>query len=626
MKKITFTLFTAAAALLFGACSDFLESDSPSTFIPETVFSSTNLADKAIIGIYSTFGHDRTYAQTLSISNFNGSDTELQKFSIGAPTDGGTARPMGNYLDNSGTSYNEEIWSRLYTAIEYANQAISGIETSPLYAAEGTADQKTMKALRAEAKVLRAWCYMELARNFGNIPFKTEPSQPDGSNFYLGKTDMMEIYAWLVNDLGGITEDLPWKPSCGTFERVGRGFAKGLRARIALYRGGYYFTPEMTWKRLDDWQDYYQIAKDECQGIMADGTHNLNPSFQDIFYQQCQLKQDPYGESLFEFGMALGKSSEIGHLTGVPYSQASNSPYGFTGGGNSVQTITPVSFLYSFKEGDQRRDVSVAYYNYNNKSVMTVKTNPLDFTIAKWSAKWFDAGYKALKEAAGSNKVTTGINFVAMRYSDVLLMFAEAENALNGPTADAKNALYEVRNRAYGGKLSEGAFETYLSEKGDFQLAVEDERMWEFAGEGIRKYDLIRWNKLGQKLLEMKNNIYTIVAEKKNPFDNNAPLPSFLMYKYQSGNASELDLSASTFYDLHETMDGDKLVADPPAGYTSTDWLKKADNLDQYLNEVVSGLVEGRTTILNNGRPWRPIHGSVIADSHNMLKNDYGFN
>ena len=110
----------------------------------------------------------------------------------------------------------------------------------------------------------------------------------------------------------------------------------------------------------------------------------------------------------------------------------------------------------------------------------------------------------ATKNLGSSSSKGTGINYPLMRYSDVLLMLAEAENELNGPTALAKEALAKVRARAcknsptYTDDVNN--YVANLTTKEAFFNAIVDERAWEFGGEGLRRFDLIRWNIYAQKI------------------------------------------------------------------------------------------------------------------------------
>src|SRR5690606_1891620 len=99
-----------------------------------------------------------------------------------------------------------------------------------------------------------------------------------------------------------------------------------------------------------------------------------------------------------------------------------------------------------------------------------------------------------------------GIDWPLLRYSDILLLFAEADNELNGgPSAQAIQALKDVRMRAYNG--DEANIGSIPTDKQGFFEAIVKERLLEFGGEGIRKYDLLRWNLLETVLNDTRDKL-----------------------------------------------------------------------------------------------------------------------
>ena len=199
-----------------------------------------------------------------------------------------------------------------------------------------------------------------------------------------------------------------------------------------------------------------------------------------------------------------------------------------------------------------------------------------------------------------------------MRYADVLLMAAEIENELNGPTDDAKNWLLEVRSRAYDG--NEDMAEAYvnaLSSKEDFFNAIIDERALEFCGEFLRKADLIRWNLLKTKIDAVKPELEAI-RDRSGAFSF---LPADIYYKFD--NASET-LTIWGFNPGETTK---------PAGA----WNKKSDYFGKVKDESNkdTGLYQGRIDgIYTTGEnmEWYmywPIFASQVSSSSGYLVNDY---
>jgi hypothetical protein len=165
----------------------------------------------------------------------------------------------------------------------------------------------------------------------------------------------------------------------------------------------------------------------------------------------------------------------------------------------------PPTYYFSFDTLDVRRDVTCAFYKINTSAQAVFVTNSMNIAQGKWS-RWF------LDKAPGASTAKgTGINWPMMRYSDVLLMLAEAENELNDPTEIAQNALKRVRQRAFTSANWPTKVDAYVksvsASKQSFFNAIVDERAWEFGGEMIRKYELIRWNLYAPKMKQMVDDL-----------------------------------------------------------------------------------------------------------------------
>lgn len=160
----------------------------------------------------------------------------------------------------------------------------------------------------------------------------------------------------------------------------------------------------------------------------------------------------------------------------------------------------------------------------------------------------------------------TNINWILIRYSDVLLMYAETENWLNdGPTSDAVDAFKQVRKRAFSGNETLVDNINYLAmSKDEFHEALMNERWWEFGAEAIRKYDLIRWNKLAERLDSVKR--WQIHAGDPNLAtldpDLNARFPIYAYYK------TTTDISVSDPIVIYSNVNNDPLYP------TADGWIK----------------------------------------------------
>lgn len=239
MKKLIYILATGFC-LLNTSCNDFLNTESPSEYTPDVIFTSTQYTENVLLGAYAKLTQDRTYGCRLPLNYATNSDIEF----VGANATSyfeNSNRGLSNYR---GTPANGSLnfWDEAYNLIERTNNVIQGIENSPILTGDDRDAIYKMECLKGEALALRAMIYFDLVKVWGDVPFKTEPTKLDGSNIYLPATDRDEIMEALLEDLKEASEYLPWAGQDNMYanpERINKGFAKGLRARIALFRGGY---------------------------------------------------------------------------------------------------------------------------------------------------------------------------------------------------------------------------------------------------------------------------------------------------------------------------------------------------------------------------------------------------
>jgi len=630
MKNLKYLIITIIIGFIWVSCDDFLDTSSPSKLINETVYSSVFYTETEVMGIYSLLGDAKLYAQSISLLWSTNSDIE----NAGADENSymqNTNRGASNYYGTSGNPI--FVWTNIYKMIERANLCIEGINSSALM---NQKDSTSMKRLRGEALTLRAMGYYELVKHWGDVPFKEEPSAPDLSNAYLGKTNRDTIYNHIIKDLLVAEQSVPWVgESSYTTERITKGFIKGLIARISLSAGGYSLRdkPGYPMERVENWRDFYVLANQKCKEIIENGSHKLNPSYLNEWKNINALVLDQtYNENMYEVAMGLGQNGEMGYTVGVRFYK--NDKYGY---GNNANTMnTNAYYFYSFDKNDLRRDVTVAKAVYSNATgdfKEVFQTNPLAYNIGKWDQRWMSTAWLALNKAA-DGKIGYGINWVVMRYSDILLMYAETENELNnGPTAAAKSALKQVRERAYASTYHTTKVENYVNSLNGYDSffeAIVNERAWEFGGEAIRKWDLVRWNLLENKIQEERDKFAAMLnGEEVTIFGNtyNA-LPTNIYYKYAADNEN-IDWEDLNYYEQRDDLDilsTEELTA---LGYTKVSWLfgfkdeaKTAYNLR--LNLFSSGLQKAKNGVCDN-RYLFPIISTAISDSNGALTNSYGF-
>ena len=664
MKKI-FSIITIAVGALLGttSCSDFLDQQSPSEHTDADVWESTYYTGLRINKLYGAMGQDRTYSQDLAIVWNMNSDVELVD-GLGTNATAVSERGAMNYNMDPGWTKINDLWTAMYGIIEDANVNITNIRASKLLAEGGTSQKAAMQRYLGESLTIRAMVYFDLLRIFGDIPMKMEPSSSDLSNVYLGKTDRDVIMDQLMKDLEEAIEYLPWAGSVSgyTTERVTKGYAHGLLGQIALTRAGWaireaakdgYETaadgnsdgtyptqrPDATTR-----QELYKKAIANFAAVINDATHALNPSFSDEWYKiNQQVLDQEYHENIFEIPMGENVTGELGYTVGIRLNGVTEE-YGY--GNSSGKMKTTATLLYSYDENDQRRDItigSVQVRSSSNHAVEEVLGNtPFELYVAKWDPRkmnqtWLNNNLKA------TAKHMTGINPVKMRYANILLWFAEAQNELYGPTAadatcglSAQQALTQVHNRAFtkntgtdekpnlvsnpqdGGTFLTGA----TASKTAMFDAIVQENAWEFAGEGFRKYDLIRWNLLYKKIMDFKAD-YLAKLDASVVDQPGYNFQKKVYFNYSNEAKTKIDMKSITWYGIPDGKAATDYAGNV-SSFGSSDPSKTDDKqVDTYLPNISSGLVGDNVKVKN--RYLMPIGSSTISASNGMLHNSYGY-
>lgn len=499
--KLRNILLTGLTVMALASCNDFLDVESPSSYSEDFVFSQKTEINRALNGVYASILVGELYGDAYQNTFILNSDVEMQMNTNNAATHNGYARfdcdAQGGEID--------KFWKAAYKAIEDANRFLHGMEKSPLYDVN---DAEFMQMM-GEAKCLRAMVYHDLVVMFGDIPFTFQPASQLGDNYVIPVAKREEIQNKLIEDLKAIAPKMSSSTST-TVERASKEFAWALIARIALTAGGYSLHPEEgnntsygVMSRPQDYQKYYRITKEYADSVINHSAHTLNGSYQDVFLKESNFELIANGDPIFEIPFAKESTGNTGYIQG-PTSTANEgktlgkNTWGEAKGNGRLSAF----YRYLFDENDKRRDFVNGLWYYGNSTNNVAQDSCLirsDYTVHnnKWSKLWSNSG-----QFTNMSTKNTGINFPYMRLADVLLMYAEAINELEGPTSEAQESLRKVRARAFDDQSAVTAYiADVASSKDRFLKAVLDERKWEFAGENIRWRDLVRNNLYGQEII-----------------------------------------------------------------------------------------------------------------------------
>ena len=444
------------------SCEKYLEVEPTDFLVPEIYYETAKDLDQALTGVYSTLNDRATFNRNLVFDLAFGSDEGFYKRSTPK------IDPIVYNADGSNATITA-TWTTLYKGINNANLLLANIDRPVM-------DETVRGRIKGEALFLRAFLYFQLVHLWGDVPLILTPTL-SGLNVKRSRNPQKEVYAQILGDMTiaeGLVGNIQEYNHSG---RVNKTAVQGILARVCLKMAG---------APLNDISKFEQ-AKMWTEKVINSGTHKLNPDYAQIFINHTQDKYD-IGENLLEIEIA-GNGLSDPLLSGGWFAKKlsvrnqSGELYGYAEVG-----ATAVLYRKYDDVHDVRKNRNIATYYFPVLTSASLKDTaaflPTDI-YGRDTGKW-----RIQDELAGQKNQDAGpTNFPVLRYADVLLMFAEAENELNGPTALAFDALNKVRTRAKARSFTT----TDAATKNAFRAIIQDERSRELCYEGVRKFDLIRW-------------------------------------------------------------------------------------------------------------------------------------
>ena len=424
MKKQLILIFMILGFSL-SSCDKFLlelPQDSPSA---QTFFQTKAQLISALMPVYSPLGNtdESTYSRFFPLE----ANAATDEFSLRS-SNSTTAS-----IYNASSSYQNfgNCWNNLYLGIERANYLLERLETS-------SAPAEDVNIIKGEALFLRGYYHFLLVSYWGDVPLKLTTTK-SASDVNRARTPAKEVYDQVIKDMTLAESLVSTSTVLGVTStgRISKTGVQGILSRVNLHAAG----------RLND-ASYYPAAVSWGKKVIASGEHRLNTDYKQIFINESQDINDNR-ECIWEVEFsrdATGIYAEyerFGSTIGIENQDIST---GFTQG-----TYNATGTLYDYyAAGDLRRDWVIANYNYGGspKSALNGKVYIDPATkwkrpLAKWRREYQNAANIGIKNFGPTN-------FPLLRYSDVLLTVAEADNEINGPTAENIEYVNQVRRRGYG--------------------------------------------------------------------------------------------------------------------------------------------------------------------------------
>lgn len=583
---------------LVGLASCDMDAPSVSALDGSTVYSTYSLAEAEVMSIHVSFGETNSYRGRYL--PYYGVNTDVEVMNSPDLTKVGddskydlsvwNASPTNAQMNTDNNAY-----AKFYEGIERANLAIEGLREY------GDIENKPeMAQLLGEALTLRAVIYNDLIKAWGDVPARFVPNGPD--NVYLPRTNRDVIYKQLLADLKEAEDYCYWPNQnkiTNTTERVSKAFVKGLRARIALYAGGYGLRGDGY--RLSKDADLapekmYQIAKEECEDIINAGYNTLG-GFKENFLKLCQDNVAAGGESIWEIPFSAGRGRVL-YTWGVKHNSKDQYTQQAQGGVNG-----PIAFLYyDYDVDDIRRDITCVPYEWS-KELVNGNAHVTFRAINKWC--FGKLRYEWMNRIVTSTN-DDGVNFQYMRLADIYLMAAEAENEL-GNTSTAWNYMRPVLARVLPADKVSALQTKYTASKQAFREGIYEQRALEFAGEQLRKADLVRWGIVDKKMAEAKDKL-TALQQRTGDY---AGLPD-KVYINNAEDANNIEI-----YGLNKGENDKDFIESIKEEWSSKNWF--VSNGEYVLTDAY---INGLYTVTPSTHCLWPIWKTFIDKSNGYLNNE----
>lgn len=465
-----------------GSCSDFLDKPVLGQNIDtESYYNNESNANMAVMACYNGLTYEQNtstfqwmYGDVMSDDAWKGGESAGDADDIQFLKDW-TAMATNKYLTNT--------WKGYFSAIHRANTVIQKMQ--------GVTFSESLKnQYIAEAKFVRAYSYFTLVKLYGDVPLFTQPVTVDEIG-KVGRTTFDKVLAQIDQDLTEAAESLPTSYTASDLGRATKGAANALHARVVMYEIGIFKT-----KTDDAWQEVYDLTGK----VIKSGAYNLLPNYAEIFEDEGEN----CSESVFELQYATTN-------TGYNFDNQGNASTIYVGNRGTDNLPQwgwgfdcPTQNLVDEFESQDPRLYCTVHGNGITDYVYGVKQE-----VGK---KSHQTGYQARKLAIDpalrpSNQSDSPFNERIIRYSDVLLMQAEAAYHLH-KEGEARDLVNQVRARARTSTYPKGYTadtNTYtatgftdnlkdVTASGDALLkAIKHERRVEFGMESLRYWDLVRW-------------------------------------------------------------------------------------------------------------------------------------
>lgn len=452
-------------AVLLGpvSCSDFLKEQAPSNLTPDNFYTIPDHAEAAIASVYSDL---RFIGGGAGIFSTNWQLLEaLTGTSTTETAQNSDLNNLYGLVHDGNTVHVVNYWNGLYKVIAQANQVLDKVPgITPMNEAQKT-------KILGEARFLRASAYFTAVRLWGDVPLITKPQAASSEDFLPTRASQEDVYKLIIADLQAAeAAGLAWMDASG---RANLAAVKTQLARVYLTMAGF---------PLSKGASHYKLAADKALEVITYA--NANPSVINLFSTYEDVHRESQKNRTEHLFMVQYNTVVAGNPMGNFFPNFKPVTYnGPSGTGSSVPTS---SFYNSFEPGDLRAKDQEGYFY----TTYFTNGNGAPFSLgAPYVFKHFNRTANGTAGVAGTRQ--DNLNVPQIRYAETLLLFAEAQNEVGGPSQAAYDAFKRIRDRA---KLTTPALGTYT--QATFREAVWRERWHELCYEQLTWFDMVRLRKV----------------------------------------------------------------------------------------------------------------------------------
>ncbi len=488
----------------FCSCKKLLQEEQSSFFTPANFPKDQKEAEAALFGTYSVLQESSLFRYTLAYT-LSTQDDLIHPLAASA---GASTGLWMNFQVTGSDTFLKNFWIYLWKGVNGTNDLIAALEQL-----NNPSNNTWTPQLMAESRALRAFYYFYLVRMYGDLPLRLKPTTEIVVN--ADRVPAMQIYEQILADLNYADNKLPAVADRGG--RFTNGAVKALLSQVYITMAGWRRTSQGQMVKGD--AKYYELARDKAKEVIDmenAGVYTLDPDYTNVFKN---LSSDVYNkEVILEVQFAMpDKGSSFPYFFGAVGLGSAAAPLG---GGQSAAQVN-IEYIDELNTKNT--------YNTPTTPVVTIKDERYTWNIANYSYAAAAPWTKVINAASRSNNFgiakyqkifptnwffNHATNWPLIRLSEIKLIYAEAVNEIGLATPEAYAQLNAIRKRARP-LANKNNTNTILPDligltQNEFREAIMSERAIELLIEGSRRFDLIRWGNLVERVQSRTTQIIAV--------------------------------------------------------------------------------------------------------------------